>query len=227
MENLPLMIFAAGFGTRMKHLTRTRPKPMIQVAGRTLIDRALDLADEAQAGPVVVNTHYLAEIIETHLAGRGPLISRETPDILDTGGGLRNALPLIDAQVVATLNPDVVWSGPNPLTLLRHAWDPRRMDALLMCVPLAQTIGRQGGGDFSVSPNGRVNRKGDLVYGGAQIIKADTLHRIQDRAFSLNQVWDQLIARDRLSAIAYPGRWCDVGTPEGIALAEGMLSDHV
>lgn len=223
----PLMIFAAGFGTRMGELTRTRPKPMIPVAGQPLIDRALDLAAQVGFTRIVVNTHYLADVIEDHLAGRDLTILREVPEILDTGGGLKQALTQVNSPVFATLNPDVVWAGPNPLTGLLDQWDPARMDGLLACVPLAQTLGRQGGGDFSVSPEGRITRKGDMVYGGAQIIRTDVLSEIDETVFSLNLAWDRIIAKNRLYAGQYGGKWCDVGTPEGIALAEGMIATHV
>lgn len=224
---LPLMIFAAGFGTRMGELTRDRPKPMIEVAGTPLIDRALALAHDAGAGPIVVNLHYHADILARHLSDRPVLVSREHPDILDTGGGLRHALPLLGDGPVGTLNPDVVWTGPNPLDLLRAQWNPEAMDALLLCLPLTRAIGRTGGGDFDVDAQGRVQRPGDLVYGGAQIIKTDLLHLVQERAFSLNVVWNEMIAKNRLCIAEYPGTWCDVGRPKGIALAEEMLAADV
>lgn len=223
-----VMIFAAGFGTRMGELTRDRPKPMIPVAGKMLIDHAIDLAAEAGITRVVANTHYLADQLHSHLAPKGVLISHEDPDILDTGGGLRAALPLLDTETVFTLNPDVLWLGPNPLTLLRTAWDPDQMDGLLMCVPLGRTHGRQGAGDFGIDETGHVIRGGDLVYGGAQILKTQGLKDIHQAAFSLNLLWDQMNAAGRLHLASYPGAWCDVGTPQGIPLAEALLENgHV
>ncbi len=130
--SFPLMLFAAGLGTRMRHLTAQRPKPLIPLAGRPLIDRALDLAHAAGANPIVVNTHYLSAMLETHLAGTGVRLSPEPGEILETGGGLKQALPLLGEGPVMTLNPDSVWRGPNPLALLQAAWDPQRMDALLL-----------------------------------------------------------------------------------------------
>lgn len=218
----PLMIFAAGLGTRMRPLTDTRPKPLIPVADRTLLDRALDLGRDAGAGPIVVNTHYLGHQIAAHLAGRDVAISSESGTILDTGGGLRQALPLLGQGPVMTLNPDVVWSGPNPLAALNAAWRDD-MDALLMLVPLAQATARQGAGDFALDAQGRISRRGDFVYGGAQIIRPDRLADIPDRVFSLNRLWDLLIAEGRAHGLIHPGGWCDVGYPGAIPLAEEML----
>ncbi|MEM9550141.1 MAG: nucleotidyltransferase family protein [Pseudomonadota bacterium] len=221
-----IMIFAAGFGTRMGHLTKDRPKPMIPVAGRPLIDHALDLTDAVAPLRIVANTHYLPDMLEAHLTTRGISISREAPQILDTGGGLKAALPLLQADPVFTLNSDVVWSGPNPLQLLHDAWDPDRMDALLMCIPVTQAIGRKGGGDFSADADGRISRGGNLIYAGVQIIRSGIVAEWPDRVFSLNAVWDELHRRDRLFSLRYPGAWCDVGHPEGIELAEALIRDR-
>ena len=218
----PLMIFAAGLGTRMRPLTDSLPKPLIPVAGRTLLDRALDLGRDAGAGPVVVNTHDLGGQIADHLAGQDVAISDEPGTILDTGGGLRQALPLLGEGPVMTLNPDVVWTGPNPLAALDAAWRDD-MDALLMLVPLDRAAARQGTGDFSLDAEGRIARRGDYVYGGAQIIRPDRLAEIPDRVFSLNRLWDLLIAEGRAFGIVHAGGWCDVGYPEAIPLAERML----
>ena len=218
----PLMIFAAGLGTRMRPLTDSLPKPLIPVAGRTLLDRALDLGRAAGAGPVAVNTHYLGSQIADHLAGQDVAISDEPGTILDTGGGLRQALPLLGAGPVMTLNPDVVWTGPNPLAALDAAWRDD-MDALLMLVPLDRAAARQGAGDFSLDAEGRIARRGDYVYGGAQIIRPNRLAEIPDRVFSLNRLWDLLIAEGRAFGIVHAGGWCDVGYPEAIPLAERML----
>lgn len=217
------MIFAAGFGTRMGALTADQPKPMIRVAGKPLIDHALGYAEDAGIPRVVVNTHYLSEKLHAHLKPKGVLISHETDQILDTGGGLRAALPLLETDPVFTLNPDALWLGPNPLSLLRAHWDPQSMDALLLCTPLSQTYGRAGGGDFTLNPDGHITRGGDLVYGGAQIIKTSGLHDIGDQVFSLNVLWNRMNNVGRLHLAEYPGHWCDVGTPEGIPLAESLL----
>ncbi|SEK82602.1 MurNAc alpha-1-phosphate uridylyltransferase [Roseovarius azorensis] len=220
---LPVMLFAAGFGTRMGRLTADRPKPLIRVAGKTLLDHALGLVDDYGADRIVVNLHYLPDQIETHLAGRGILLSHETPDILETGGGLRAALPLLGPGPVFTMNTDAVWRGPNPLRHLADRWDPGTMDALLLCIPKARATGHDGAGDFAIGRDGRARRGAGAVYSGVQIIKPDLLHDIAERAFSLNLLWDRVLAQGRLFAIPYTGQWCDVGRPEGIALAESML----
>lgn len=223
----PLMIFAAGLGTRMAPLTDSRPKPLIPVAGRTLLDRALDMGRQAGARRIVVNTHYLGAQIADHLAGGGVAISDE-PDLLDTGGGLRKALPLLGPESpsgpVMTLNPDVVWTGPNPLAALQAAWR-EDMDALLALVPLDRARARLGAGDFSLDARGRISRKGDFVYAGAQIIRPQLLANIPDRAFSLNRLWDLMIARGSAFGMVHPGGWCDVGRPEAIAEAETLLAE--
>lgn len=219
----PLMLFAAGLGTRMRPLTDSRPKPLIEVGGQTLLDRALDLARDGGAGPVVVNTHYLGQMIAEHLSGQDVAISDESDLILETGGGLRKALPLLGQGPVLTLNPDVIWTGQNPIAALRAAWDPARMDALLMLVPLAQARGRVGGGDFSIDAEGRISRRGDLIYAGAHMLNPDRLAGVAEDVFSLNLLWDRLIAEGRAFGVMHPGQWCDLGRPETIPLAEAML----
>ena len=220
-----VMLFAAGFGTRMGALTKDRPKPLIPVAGKPLIDHALDLVEDVQPDRIVANLHYRADQLAEHLTPKGLLLSYEAPDILETGGGLRAALPLLGNGPVFTLNTDAIWAGPNPLALLKAAWDPNRMDALLMCIPVGRTIGHSGAGDFSADDAGRITRGPGLVYGGAQILRTDGLHAVPDKVFSLNLLWDQMLQNDRLYALSYPGRWCDVGRPEGITLAEGLIAD--
>lgn len=223
------MLFAAGFGTRMGALTRDRPKPLIEVAGRALLDHALDLAQAAGIRHIVVNTHYKAEQIAAHLAGRDIAISHEADEILDTGGGLRAAMPLLGTSPVFTMNTDAVWRGPNPLTLLADTWDDRTMDGLLLCLPPAQAIGHAGKGDFVLDDQGRATRGPGLVYSGVQIIRTEALHDMPSGAFSLNMVWDRLLAEGRLHGTVYPGypgAWCDVGHPGGITLAEDMLGER-
>ena len=216
-----VMLFAAGFGTRMGTLTKDRPKPLIKVAGRALLDHALDLTDGIATR--VVNAHYHADQIATHLKGRDVAVSVEHPDILDTGGGLRHALPLLGPGPVFTLNTDAIWNGPNPLHMLRTAWNPDQMDALLLCVPVQNAVGRLGDGDFALQEGGQLTRKGNLVYTGAQIVKTELLHTISQPAFSLNLLWNKMAETGRLHGLPYPGKWCDVGRPDGIALAEGVL----
>ena len=220
-----VMIFAAGFGTRMRPLTADRPKPIIPVGGRPLIDHARTIADGAGARRIVANLHYLPEILEAHLDGTGVTTIREAPEILDTGGGLRHALPLLGQGPVWTLNPDAIFRGPNPLTHLKRAWQPERMDALLLCIEPERALGTETRGDFSIDADGRIARGPGVIYGGAQIARTDRLAEIPSRAFSLNSYWDLLMADARCFGVIYPGRWCDVGHPGGIPLAESLLEE--
>ena len=216
-----VMLFAAGFGTRMAPLTDARPKPLIPVAGRPLIDHALALCDGCARR--VVNLHYLGDMLAAHLSGRDVVLSWERGAILDTGGGLRHALPLLGDGPVMTLNPDAVWTGPNPLDTLRAAWAPSRMDALLLTIPADRAEGRAGPGDFTRTVEGRLTRGGKDVYTGAQIVKTDRLSEIGEDVFSLNRLWNLLADKGRLCGVTHPGGWCDVGHPGGIATAEAML----
>ncbi len=217
------MLFAAGFGTRMGALTRTRPKPLIPVAGKPLIDHALDLVAGVQPERIVANTHYLADQLADHLLPLGVTLAPEQPDILDTGGGLKAALPLLGQGPVFTMNTDAIWDGPNPLILLRDSWQPDVMDGLLMCVPVNHAVGHDGSGDFAIGSDGRIARGPGWVYGGVQIIHTKGLLEIDETVFSLNLLWDKLLARRRLYALPYPGKWVDVGHPAGIELAETLL----
>ncbi|MFZ1469801.1 MAG: nucleotidyltransferase family protein [Paracoccaceae bacterium] len=223
---LPLMLFAAGFGTRMGALTAGRPKPLIPVLGRPLLDRALDLARAAGVGPIVVNTHYLGAMVADHLAGSNVRISAEPEKILETGGGLKRALPLLGPGPVMTLNPDAVWRGANPLTLLRAAWRPQDMDALLLVQDAARVKGRVGKADFVQDDAGRISRAGGaegVVYLGAQILQTAPVAAWPEDVFSLNVVWNGMITAGRAYALRYDGDWCDVGSPAGLAAAEAML----
>ncbi|WP_299294806.1 nucleotidyltransferase family protein [uncultured Tateyamaria sp.] len=228
MRNDPpaLMLFAAGFGTRMRPLTDDMPKPLIPVAGKPLIDHATALAQDAEVGQMVANLHYLPEQLEAHLANTPVETITETPDILDTGGGLRNALPTLGTNPVVTLNTDAIWAGPNPIRHLLDAWNPETMDALLMCIPMDHAHGRTGTGDFDIDRAGTLRRGTQALYGGAQIMKTDLLHSVSETAFSLNVVWNMMAARDRLFGVLYPGHWCDVGHPGGIQEAQDMLAAH-
>jgi MurNAc alpha-1-phosphate uridylyltransferase len=219
-----LMLFAAGFGTRMGALTQDRPKPLIPVAGRPLIEHALAIADAAGITRRVVNAHYLADQLAAYLDGRGVAISHEQPDILDTGGGLRAALPLLGDGPVFTMNTDAVWTGPNPLTALYKAWRGDRMQALLMLVPADRAAGHDGPGDFALAPDGRITRGAGYVYTGAQIVDPSGLALIRQTAFSLNRLWDRIAADGGLYGTVHVGGWCDVGHPGGIAEAEAVLT---
>jgi N-acetyl-alpha-D-muramate 1-phosphate uridylyltransferase len=222
------MILAAGFGTRMRELTQTRPKPLIPVAGRPLIDHALEQARGAGVGRIVVNGHYHADQMRSYLSGMTDVVfSEEQPEILDSAGGIRHALPLLEAETIFTLNADAVWSGPNALAALAAAWTPDTMDVLALMVPQSRAVGRQAGGDFARDAQGRISwDKAGEVYTGAQILKAQLLQGYPDGPFSLHEVWRAAMARGRMFGTPYPGHWADVGHPEGIGLAEEMVT-HV
>uniref|UniRef100_A4WWS5 Nucleotidyl transferase n=1 Tax=Cereibacter sphaeroides (strain ATCC 17025 / ATH 2.4.3) TaxID=349102 RepID=A4WWS5_CERS5 len=214
-----VMIFAAGFGTRMGALTATRPKPMIEVAGRPLIDHALALAEAAGVPRIVANTHYLPATLQAHLAGRAHISHEE--EILETGGGLRHALPLLGRGPVFTLNSDAVWTGENPLDRLAQGWS-EGMEALLLLAPSGAARG-----DFTMDAEGRIARAQGApgyTYLGAQILRTERLRAVNARTFSLNLIWDQMIEAGTAFGLVHRGGWCDVGRPEGIAEAEAMLT---
>jgi len=224
-----VMIFAAGRGTRMGALTDNCPKPLLPVAGVPMIDRALALADAAGIARKLVNIHYLGDMLRNHLSGRDDVILvEETPEALETGGGLKNALPLLDRDTIFTLNPDAIWTDGNPFPTLAGHWNPARMDALLMLVPLEQAIAHKGKGDFVMSPDGQLQRwtgqPGQrLVNTGAQIIRTSAVSRIAETRFSLNIPWDRMLEDGRLFGTVHSGGWADVGTADGIWQAERML----
>ena len=218
-----LMIFAAGFGTRMAPLSNHTPKPLIKVANRTLLDHTLALAKQASVPNIVVNTHYKAAQIATHLQGSGIQISYED-EILDTGGGLKHAAPLLAERCVFTLNSDGIWRGQNPLVALSQQWHDT-MGALLLCADITQVLGRRPPGDFDCNAKMQARRKGDYVYLGAQIINLNHITAWPHKVFSLNAVWDHLIAEKKLYIYIYNGQWCDVGQPNNIKTAERLLKD--
>ncbi len=218
------MIFAAGFGTRMGQLCRNLPKPMVPFAGRPMISHCIGLLREAGIKTIVANTHHLPQKIEPFLRSEGISISRELPDILDTGGGLKAAVPLLGNGPVITINPDAAWLGRNPVKALIDAWQPE-MQALLALVPQPLAHGSSSVGDFRLQ-DGRVRRGGPLIYGGAQVIKTDQLDGVAERVFSLNVFWDLLSESDGLHGLVYDGNWCDLGHPAGLRVAEG-LAFHV
>jgi len=222
------MLFAAGLGTRMGDLVLQVPKPLIPVAEKPLIDHALEIVDSANVKNVVVNTHFKSDKIVTHLQGRPIRISHETPTLLETGGGLRNALPLLGEGPVYTLNSDAIWSGDNPLSQLSEFWNPETMDALLLLIKPQNAYGYTGTGDFAAPDHdGRIKRGPELVYSGAQITKTGDLQQVGKDAFSLNVIWDVMMNRGRVFGVVYDGLWCDVGRPAGINEAEKMLrADH-
>lgn len=224
-QPFPLMLFAAGFGTRMGALTATQPKPLIKVAGLPLIDHARRIADRAGVTRQVANLHYLGDQLAAHLAGSNVSLSWESGQILDTGGGLKAALPLLGQGPVLTLNTDAVWTGLNPLTQLMAAWDDARMDQLFLLLPAAQARSATGRSDFVMDAHGRITwakgRNGHL-YLGAQIIHPRLLTET-DPVFSLHGPWTRAMDAGRAFGVVHAGDWCDVGHPGGIAEAEAML----
>ena len=223
------MLFAAGKGTRLGDLTKARPKPLIRVGGRALVDRALDIAAAAGVETRVANAHHLADMLIAHMSSHPDvLVSHEHPRLLDTGGGLRNALPLLGSEPVYTLNTDCVWKGPNPLLCLAEAWDCGIMGALLLLAPLHRAQVQHANGDFVFTAERRIRRRrcGETgyIYTGAQILETSLLAEFDEEAFSLNRVWDRLIARGRLFGISYPGIWADAGSPDGLLRAEALAA---
>lgn len=223
MTQPPALVFAAGLGTRMQPLTADRPKPLIEVAGKSLLAHALSVLQDAGIDRIVVNAHYKAPLIREALNGTGILISDETDALLETGGGLKRALPLLESDAVFTLNSDAVWKGGDPVAALQSAWDPARMDALLLLVPRANAIGHKGAGDFLLGEDGQLTKGPGAIYTGLQIIKTARFAQVPEDAFSMWTVWSELLAEGRMFGALHDGAWCDVGQPASIALAEAML----
>ncbi len=228
------MVLAAGLGTRMGPMTATCPKPLLPLGGRPMIDLALDRCAEAGVSRAVINLHYLGDMIRQHVARRRApevVFSEEVPEILDTGGGIVQALPLLGEAPFCVLNSDSVWLGANPLDVLARAWAPARMDALLLLVARERARAYVRPGDFFLEADGDAPRRrgrgetAPLVYSGAQIIAPGAFADAPEGAFSLNLVWDRLLAAGRLAAITYPGGWVDVGTPAGLVEAEAALRE--
>lgn len=226
------MVLAAGLGTRMRPLTNDRPKPLIAAGGRTLIDRSLDRLEEAGIRRAVVNLHYHPDMIRAHLADRAsPRIeySDETGELLETGGGIVRALPLLGNEAFVVINSDNIWLGPEALWPLTESWDSGHMDALLLLVPTESAIGYSRSGDFFLDEYGGLIRRGKrlsapFVFSGAQIIKPEVFSGAPFGPFSLNLIWDEVIAAGRARAVVHRGGWCDVGTPDGLRLAEAAVT---
>jgi MurNAc alpha-1-phosphate uridylyltransferase len=231
------MILAAGLGTRLRPITDTVPKPLVPVGGRTMLDRSLDLAVGAGITEAVVNVHYLAEQIVDHCARRAApaiAISDETDRILETGGGVVKALPLLGSDPFLLLNADtfwVEWGKPN-LRAMIEMFDPARMDILLMLCRLSDTTGHGGGGDFSMDGDGRLARLADksdpsgLLYAGATIYNPAIFAGADAEPHSLNLYYDRAIAAGRLFGhVMQDGHWFTVGTPEALPAAETRLKE--
>ena len=229
------MVLAAGLGKRMRPLTATRPKPLVEVAGKPLLDHCLDRLRAAGVEKAVVNVHYLADALEAHLRNHGQdleiVVSDERDQLLETGGGLVRALPLIDADPFLVVNSDNLWvdGAVDSLRLLAANWDEARMDALLLLVPLARAHCHKGQGDFHMSAAGALRRRkpggvAPFVYTGVQIVSKRLLQgEMPDGPFSTNILWDRAIAAGRLFGAVHEGLWFDIGAPPNIKKAEEML----
>ncbi|HEX8056886.1 MAG TPA: nucleotidyltransferase family protein [Novosphingobium sp.] len=228
------MVMAAGLGKRMRPLTASQPKPLVRVGGKPLIDYSLDGLANAGVAKAVVNVHYLADALEAHLAARkkGPAItiSDERDLLLETGGGMVKAAPLLPDPFFC-LNSDNIWlDGPqNVFRELSNRWNPDQMDALLLVVPHARAFNYQGKGDFHLDPLGRISRRrtgriAPFIYTGIQIVSKRLLRDAPEGAFSTNVLWERAIAEGRLFGLSHTGLWCEVGDPTAIAPTEALLT---
>ena len=227
-------VLAAGLGKRMRPLTASRPKPLVEVAGKALIDHVLDRLRAAGVGRIVVNVHYLADALEAHLKARAKdldvKISDERRQLLETGGGLIQAAAMIDADPFLVVNSDNYWiDGPaDTIHLLASLWRDDDMDALLLLVPLARAGNHMGQGDFRMKADGRLARRdmgkvAPFVFTGIQMVSKRLLHHAPDGPFSTNILWDRAIAKGRCFGAVHQGLWFDVGNPAAIKATERAL----
>jgi MurNAc alpha-1-phosphate uridylyltransferase len=231
------MVLAAGLGTRMRPLTDTTPKPLVRVAGKPLLDHVLDKLAEAGVTDAVVNVHYLAEQIVSHLASRKApriAISDERDTILGTGGGVVKALPKLGPNPFFHVNSDTLWIDgvTSNLTRLGAAFDASKMDALLLLAPTATSIGYGGSGDFAMGPDGALRRRKErevvpFVYAGAAVLSPGLFEGAPAGEFSLVKLFDRATEAGRLHGIRLEGVWMHVGTPEAIGQAEDAIRESV
>lgn len=230
------MVMAAGLGKRMRPLTASTPKPLVRVAGQALIDHTLQHLARSGVRDVVVNVHYLADALEAHVAkapfGMSYTISDERKKLLETGGGLVKALPMIDADPFFCVNSDNIWvDGPRAaLDQLAREWDAERMDALLLLVPHARAHHHGGSGDFHLDGSGRVSRKMErkvapFIFTGIQLMTKKLIGGQPGEAFSTNRFWDQGIENGRLYGSIFDGEWFDIGTPAAIKPTEAWFTN--
>ena len=226
------MVLSAGLGLRMRPITDTIPKPLVMVAGRCLLDRALDHYAAAGLARAVVNTHHLADQIAAHVAGRTrPQIAlSHEPELLETGGGVLNALPLLGEAPFFVANSDAMWlDGPVPaLTRLTRAWNGAVMDALLLVSVIPGTLGYEGRGDFYMDGVGRLKRRlergiAPFLFTGVQILHPRLFASESPGKWSLNRVYDKALTAERLYGLRHDGAWYHVGTPAGLAAVEARL----
>jgi MurNAc alpha-1-phosphate uridylyltransferase len=227
------MVLAAGLGTRMRPITDHTPKPLVPVRGQPVIDWALNRLAAVGVETCVVNLHHLGDQVRAHLRARTApevVFSDESDRLLETGGGVRKALPLLGDEPVYVINGDVLWlDGIRPaLTRLAEAWDAERMDILLMVLRLAGAHGYDGRGDFFLDPWGRPRRRKEheiapFVHAGVLILHPRVFHDTPDRPFSLNLLFNRALDEGRLRALPHDGEWYHVGTPAALALADAKL----
>ena len=228
------MVLAAGLGTRLRPVTETIPKPLIEINGRTLLDHAIDRLALVGVESVVVNVHYKAAMITAQLARRDHPrieISHET-ELLDTGGGVALVLPLL-GDVFFVVNSDVFWldGKDRALQRLAAAFDPERMDAVLLLQPTVTAVGYEGGGDYSIDASGCPHRRDErevvpFLFAGLQLLHRRAFAGISDRVFSLVRLFDRAEAAGRLHAIVHDGEWYHIGTPQGLAATRERLASH-
>jgi N-acetyl-alpha-D-muramate 1-phosphate uridylyltransferase len=224
------MILAAGRGERLRPLTDNTPKPLIAVAGRSMLDRSLDRLGQHGMRAVIVNVHHLGEQIAQHLGGRARIVREER--LLETGGSVKNALPLLGDGPYFILNGDGLWrDGPCPmLARMEAAWDPARMDALLLLHPLDKAIGREAKdrGDYFLEQDGRARHRGPApsapyMFASVSVCDRRLFQQSPDGPFSLLKLWTRAEAAGRLFGLVHDGDWFHVGTPQALAEAERML----
>jgi len=230
------MVMAAGLGTRMRPLTDNRPKPLVEVAGKAMIDHCFEKLVEAGIGKAVVNVHYCADMMEAHLAALAyPIdirVSDERAQLLETGGGLVQAEPMIAEDIFFCINSDNLWTdGPtNSLHQLSELWNEERMDALLLLIPRETAHNYHGDGDFHLDGDKRISRKlpgqtAPLIYSGIQLISKRLLRDAPTGAFSTNIFWERAIGEGRLFGAVHEGQWFEVGSPQAIAPTEAVLAN--
>src|SRR5262245_44092531 len=231
------MVLAAGMGTRMRPLTDTLPKPLVQVAGKALIDHVLDRLADAGVETAVVNVHHMADQIERHLKGRTRPrieISDERAGLLDTGGGVVKALPRLGDKPFFHMNSDTLWiEGVTPnLVRLGAQFDPGAMDILLLLASTTASISYESRGDFAMAPDGKLRRRAErevapFIYAGAAVLDPAQFADAPQGKFSLNRMFDRAIERGRMHGMRLEGTWMHVGTPAAIAAAEQAISATV